>query len=111
VTKSYRDRANYAVFKSCASYIVNDSPTVRRPKRRTKKRLNNYWKSPWGVMMEDENIRDPASSEGIDFRRRFRVPFPVFCKLVTLAEESNLFSCATKDSYGRVCAPIELQIL
>jgi Plant transposon protein len=113
MVKSYRDRAaaNYTVFKSCASYFVNDSPIVRRPKRRKKKRLYNYWNSPWGVMLKDENIRDPASSEGIDFRRRSRVLFPVFCKLVTLAEEFILFSCATKDSYGRACAPIELKIL
>ena len=113
MVKTYRERAagNYAVFKSCASYFLNDYPVVARPKRRKKKRIFDYWNSPWGLMLKDENVKDPSSREGIDFRRRFRVPFPVFCKLVTIAEESNLFSCATTDCYGRACAPIELKIL
>ena len=62
-------------------------------------------------MLQDENIKDPSTREGKDFRRRFRVPFPVFCKLVIIAEDSNLFDCALADGFGRRAAPVELKIL
>jgi hypothetical protein len=60
---TYRERAarNFAVFKSYASYFLNDYPSVVRRKGRKKKRHFDYWNSPWGLMLKDENTRDPAS--------------------------------------------------
>ena len=56
-------------------------------------------------------MKDPSTREGVDFRKRFRVPFPVICKLVVVSEESNLFNCASTDRWGRMGVPIELKIL
>ena len=82
MVKSYRERAagNYSVFKSCASYYLNDYAVVVRPKRRNKKRIFDYWNSPSGLMLKDENVRDPSSREVIDLKRRLKVSFPVFRK-------------------------------
>lgn len=62
-------------------------------------------------MFTDPNVKDPSTREGMDFRKRFRVPLPVFCKLVVVSEESNLFHCASTDRWGRKGVPIELKIL
>lgn len=67
-----RAAENFAVFKSCASYYEIDSPVIVRRKLRKKKRQFDYWK--------DERVKNPSSREEIYFRRRFRVPLPVFCK-------------------------------
>lgn len=61
-------------------------------------------------MLQNENVKDPSSKEGKDFRKRFRVPFPVFWKLVIIAANSNLFDCGRADGFGRRAAPVELKI-
>lgn len=110
---SYQQRAanTWRILKSCAAYFASEKPVRERLRRRFRRSRFDYWESPWGRMLQDENVKDPSTREGKDFRRRFRVPFPVFCKLVMIAEDSNLFDCALADGFGRRAAPVELKIL
>ncbi len=59
--------------------------------QRTRTRHSNggsFWDTPWGRMVELlEGSEDRESYEHRLFRRRFRVPFPVFKYLVDLCKE------------------------
>ena len=55
--------------------------------------------------------QDPTDKKGgVLFRRRFRVPFHVFVRLVALTREKNWFT-ERPDASGRRGAPLELKIL
>ena len=46
----------------------------------------------WGQLKNSSDVADPASSNGIKFRARFRKPFPLFRNLlVSLCVEHNIF--------------------
>ena len=50
-----------------------------------------FTETEWGKLLRKDSVRDPNSSTGQLFRRRFRLPFPVFELLVKLTKEYNLF--------------------
>ena len=66
--------------------IMNKDVTVRKVRRfdysRGEKKLKpnvNPWEIvPWLIDLSNPNIRDPSKREGKEFRRKFRVPYPVF---------------------------------
>lgn len=111
MVKSYREKArdNWRIFSLFANHAQEKAPP-RKFRRKLRKRID-YWDSTWGRMLRDDNTKDPSSREGKDFRKRFRVPFPVFCKLCVISEESNLFNCGERDRWGRGGVPLELKIL
>ncbi len=43
----------------------------------------NYMLSNWSVMLEDPRIKNPQTREGKLFRRRFRVPYPIYEQLLS----------------------------
>jgi hypothetical protein len=47
--------------------------------------------STWGKMLLDPKIRSVSTREGRLFRRRFRIPFPLFRRIVTMCHERDLF--------------------
>jgi hypothetical protein len=63
-----------------------------------KKRAKHYIEKPdffqtyWGQLISHPKVDDPKSKQGKDFRRRFRLPFPVFCDLVKLCKKFNVFN-------------------
>lgn len=71
-------------------------------KRRRKKDsqdppINFFEDTPWGRLINHPNINDVNSYEGRIFRRRFRVPFAVFNKiLVPRCKEFNIFQSKKK---------------
>ena len=56
--------------------------------RRRKYHLSRHewWATSWGQMISDPRIRDITTREGLEFRRRFRVPAPYY-------------SCGNKDTH------------
>jgi hypothetical protein len=79
-------------------------------KRKTSPRPD-YWNSVWGSMLRSDNVRDAGDRKGGKrFRRRFRVPFPIFEKIVAMVRSQNWFAECT-DCTGRSGAPLELKIL
>ena len=70
-----------------------------------------YQYSTWGRMLVNPRTRDPSDRKGgVLFRTRFRVPFPLFERLVQLTRENRWFS-ENPDASGRKGAPLELKIL
>ena len=41
-----------------------------------------YWKIPWGVMLRDPHLQDISSPERNIFMRRFRMPYPIYERLL-----------------------------
>ena len=71
----------------------------------------NYAASDWGRMLKNDRIKDPLDRKGGKlFRRRFRVPYPIFIRLVQITRDSDWFS-EKKNCAGRQAAPLELKIL
>jgi hypothetical protein len=72
---------------------------------------SNYLTSTWGRLLFNARIRDPTDKKGGKlFRRRFRVPYPLFEHLVEMTRNSGWFSEAA-DCTGQMAAPLELKIL
>ena len=51
-------------------------------RKRTRREATDYWQTPWGQLILNPNTRSIETSEGKLFRRRFRLPFPVYVKLL-----------------------------
>ena len=70
-----------------------------------------YDMSTWGRMLVNPRTKDPVDRKGgMLFRRRFRVPFPLFERLVEMTRANNWFS-EKCDCAGNKAAPLELKIL
>ena len=73
----------------------------------------DWWNTNWGKMLKHENIRDPETREGKEFRRRFRVPAPFFLDwLVPTCKEQNIFQSSY--SINGKCLdviPLEIKLL
>ena len=69
----------------------------------------DYWDSTWGRMLQDPNLQIVGSPLRKTFTRRFRMPYPVYKRIVHWAKgwhEKNACDCT-----GRPRAPTELKIL
>ena len=86
-------------------------PQVEQEKKRSRKTTarQDYWMSVWGKMLTNPEIEDPESFVARKFRRRFRVPYPLF-KEVILPQcvSHNIFE--TKRECGGTI-PIEFKLL
>jgi hypothetical protein len=61
--------------------------------------------------IHNPRTKDPSDAKGGKlFRLRFRVPFPLFQRLVDMTRANNWFT-EKKDCAGRLAAPLELKIL
>ena len=85
--------------------LQNDDlkPTKKRKRNITEP---NFWESQWGLLITNKNVRYPQSKEGKLFRRRFRLPYPLFQYLASLCKEFNIF-----DSIYTTRIPIEAKLL
>jgi hypothetical protein len=88
---------------------VERRSTRRNFKPPGKSKIENYFTDTvWGRLITDESVKDANSQCGKLFRRRFRVPFPVFELLVRLTKENNLFDYSME---YKVLIPIELSVM
>ncbi len=92
-------------------------PRILRKHSRESKIRKDYWQSDWGVMLRNlmadrqRRIFDPTTKEAKLFRRRFRVPFPLFVDILVKVNEHNMFECKEADAFGRRGVPVELKLL
>jgi hypothetical protein len=79
----------------------------RRTEANTEEKVIDIWQSSWGKLISHQNVSDCNSFEGSKFRRRFRIPYPVFKELlIPLCEDRNVFMSKKKSFI-----PIEFKIL
>ena len=71
----------------------------------------NYDYSCWGMMLVNDRMKDPGDRKGGKlFRRRFRVPYPLFEQIVQMTREAGWFT-ESPNCTGIQGAPLELKIL
>ena len=85
-----------------------------RPSRKgtkyKKRTVYDYSQSAWALFLRREGVDDPTHKNGKLFRRRFRVPYPLYLELVhRLSEEDDFEDKA--DATGKPSAPLHLKIL
>ena len=73
--------------------------------------IPNYDASDWGRMLKNDRMKDPLDRKGGKLsRRRFRVPYPVYIKLVEMTRAEGWFS-ENHNCAGRLAAPLGLKVL
>ena len=90
---------------------IKKARTRRRPGGSNKKGRNKYKDSVWARMLQDnaDELATPGSEAAKTFRSRFRVPYPIFLKLL---EMTNEWHDETKsDAAGRASIPTALKLL
>ena len=93
------------------NFIISEDANHKKPfKKRIVEPRSLYETSTWGKMLADQRTRDPSTKIGKSFRRRFRVPFPIFEEILRMTREKKWFS-ENPDCCGRAGAPLELKIL
>jgi hypothetical protein len=84
---------------------------IRIFRQRKYEKRPDYKSSVWGRMLVNPRIQDPDDRKGGKlFRRRFRVPYPLFEDLVSTTRGSRIF-LEGPDCRGVMAAPLELKIL
>jgi hypothetical protein len=87
----------------------DDDLLVKKRKRDGRTKKLDFSTTAWGLMLADESINDSSSRNGKLFRRRFRIPYPLFNEiLVPLCKEKNIFEIKQE---CRVRIPLEFKIL
>jgi len=71
-------------------------------------RVADLWHTPWGVMLQDEGLRDNQSRASKKFRLRFRVSYPLFLYIVQRCEEVQLFGITKIPSEFRVLVSLRI---
>ena len=90
-------------------FLDDESLCSSESKKRHRTEKKSYWESKWGLMIQDPKINNPKSRIAKLFRRRFRVPFRLFNKLIVPeCKRVNLFD--TKQE-NMVRIPLEFKIL
>ena len=107
-------RRNLALRKKKAAskfscFNSNNKHRKRRYIQRSPKVLKNYQESNWAQMLQLGRCQDPSSKDGKLFRRRFRIPYPLFLEIVEVVRIKNWFP--EVDCTGAPSAPLELKIL
>ena len=111
VTLKKRRAEIAAQFKEAVVQSVLSVKQKRVFARRRFEKRPNYDQSTWGQMLANPRSQDPSDKKGGQlFRRRFRVPFPVYLEILAMTRTSGWFT-EGRDAIGLVAAPLELKIL
>ena len=71
--------------------MLQQKPNQQKRKRAQQERVFDFWNTAWGQMISHPDVGNPKSRLGKRFRRRFRVPFPLFTYIVEICKEENIF--------------------
>jgi hypothetical protein len=98
--------------KEFVELLVREYPELlpedpERKKRRKRAEQPDYWTSVWGKMLTDPEIENPHSLVARKFRRRFRVPYPLFNDVILpQCIDHNVF-----DMKGTSTIPVVFKLL
>ena len=86
-------------FEDLIVRVLKDEGVIYLKRRRRTGVVTDFWSTSWGLLITNPATNDCSTREGRLFRRRFRVPFPVFQQvLVPLCAEKNIFQTHRKSS-------------
>ena len=89
--------------------LLTEGVANEKQKKKRRVRINKrvqFSDTVWGQYICDDNVNNPHSREGKLFRRRFRLPFPVFQFFVSLCRQHNIFNSTYESKI-----PIEAKVL
>ncbi|CAB1103804.1 unnamed protein product [Ectocarpus sp. CCAP 1310/34] len=95
---------------------ATEEPSAKR--KRTVYPRPDYHNSAWAIMLREKEdaLADPTTKDARLFRRRFRMPYPIFLELVKEIKSAGWkgFTTDATDLGGRgtrPCIPVELKVL
>lgn len=75
------DKTLEEVIEEVIQHLIEQEELAPKTKR-IRHTTPNYWESTWGRMLLDPTLSDPNSFYAKKFRRRFRVPYPLFAEVI-----------------------------
>jgi hypothetical protein len=72
--------------------------------------VEDWWATPWGIMLKDARLHDTDSYQHKQFARRFRLPFDMFTTLVGCCTAAKIFDSDANAS-GHPAMPVEIKVL
>jgi hypothetical protein len=108
------EREQRVIFVQQAAITALAPPArQRRRQRPTLQPRPETSENNWLRMIREKAaaLDDASTFEAKDFRRNFRLPFPVFKQLLAAAREQTWLKCNDHDAAGRSCVPLELKLL
>lgn len=101
-----QEPSNYSKLKrKVLLQMVHEEIVKKIPKTRNSCPRTDYSQSPWAVMLAKGHCQDLEHKDGRYFRRRFRVPYPLFTRIVELCKHYDWFPESHRS------APLELKLL
>ena len=88
--------------------FVGEDDDIRHRDKRPRKDQNQ---SPWAQMLAAGLCRDPSCVEGILFRTRFRLPYPLFENILGMIEDEGWFTVSPVDCCGQETSRLDLKLL
>ena len=115
-TKKKRSPSLSSARRQLLHHILLNTPEIGKSfekKRRTYYGRGNWKESTWwrSYFSDNNTHHDPNTRAGKLFRRRFRVPLPLFVEIVAICKASDKFSKKERDCCGNETVPIELMVL
>ena len=104
-----------AAFNAAAwSYVFKAAKRERKPRQELPR--EDYATAPWQLMVDSGSYRQVETRQGKSFRKKFRVPFPVFDYIVAQALHWKWFpeynsQGSGKDAVGREIPSLQVKIL
>jgi hypothetical protein len=85
-------------------------------KQREELEREDFQNAPWQRMIDSGSYRNPRTRHGLHFRRRYRVPAPLFDYIVEKAVSGRWFQeyekgCGATDALGRPIPSLHVKIL
>ena len=82
--------------------IVSEDQDIKKSRKRPQR--IDFWETEWGRLVLDPSTLDPKSAQGLKFRRRFRLPFPLFKEvLVPICRDKNIFDIKVENMVSNDC--------
>jgi hypothetical protein len=93
-----------------------DKKRKRPRKQREELEREDFQNAPWQRMIDSGSYNNPRSRHGLHFRRRYRVPAPLFDYIVEKAVHGRWFpeygkGCSAIDALGRPIPSLHVKIL
>jgi hypothetical protein len=79
---------------------------IPKKKRHLFKRSDDFWQTQWGQLISHPDVHNIRTRIAKRFRRRFRLPYPLFVHLVNICKSHNIFNMTYE---SRI--PIEAKVL
>ena len=107
------DQSHSIAMMECAMATLWDEEEEEPKAKQTRRVFERpvYHESAWfRLYLMHPDVGTPGTRVFNNFRRAFRVPYPIFLELLALIRLYNWFPEREVDIAGRLCCPLELKV-